>query len=90
MTSGVKRDPAGPFGVLLADLLDERGMSYGELARRIRVDHGHVTRLMTGERAPSLRTIGRITTALDVADPATRLAFYVAAAETAAKRSETP
>ncbi|MDF2757516.1 MAG: helix-turn-helix protein [Thermomicrobiales bacterium] len=89
MTSGIKRDPSGPFGVLLADLLDKRGVSYSQLADRAGIDRTMVTRMMIGERVPSVQTVRRIAKAID-AGFMRSLALYEAAAETAAQRSETP
>ena len=89
MTSGVKRDPSGPLGVLLAGLLDERGMSYGRLADTIGVDRTMVTRMMIGERVPTVLTLRRICDVLQV-NTYKRIALFNAAAETAAQRSETP
>jgi transcriptional regulator with XRE-family HTH domain len=89
MTSGIKRDPSGPFGVLLADLLDERGMSYGHFAARVGVDRTMVTRTMVGERVPTVLTLDRMCKVLKLG-PRDRVALYVAAAETATQRSEAP
>jgi transcriptional regulator with XRE-family HTH domain len=87
MTSGIKRDPVGPFADLLTDLMGN--MSYSELARRTGIDRTRISRLMAGEGTPTVYEAWRIAGALLLHREA-RLALYDTAAEVGKERRETP
>lgn len=50
----------------IRELRTHRGLTQAELARRMGITEGNVSRLETGGRAPSLRTIARVAAALGV------------------------
>lgn len=61
------------FGDALQRIRRSRHISQAELARRIDVNHSYISRLESGQRAPSLDLIARIEAHLDLDDQECRL-----------------
>lgn len=57
-------DSTGLFRLWLTDTLRRRRMSQQELARRCGIDRSTITRILNGERDPSLHTALRLVDAL--------------------------
>ena len=50
------------------ELLEQRGMSQNELARRCRITSGHLSHLMNGKRCPSQQVRRRLQQVLEVSN----------------------
>lgn len=57
-------DVTAEFAKLLRSLLESRGMSQKELAKRAKVSEQAISRLLCGKHSPTLRTIARIANVL--------------------------
>ncbi|MBO9308002.1 helix-turn-helix transcriptional regulator [Thermomicrobium sp.] len=60
--------PAGPFGSLLKQLRESRGLSQSKLGRRCGISHATVSRLESGSRAPSRSMVSRLARAMSLDD----------------------
>ena len=56
---------AGPFAEKLAALMDQRGLSLRELARRVPCDHSHLSKLAHGGKGASEQLAARLDRVLD-------------------------
>lgn len=52
--------PATSFGEALVAIIDARGLSYFRAATVLGVDHSYISRLINGERNPSLSLVDRM------------------------------
>jgi transcriptional regulator with XRE-family HTH domain len=59
---------AKTIGARLVELLEERGWSQGELARRTGLTRSAISQLVQGATEPSLATIRKLAAALDLAE----------------------
>jgi transcriptional regulator with XRE-family HTH domain len=66
--------PAGPFGELLAALMDERGLLLTEVARRVPCSPQHLSNIAHGRKGASARVAGLLDRMLDAGGELVRLA----------------